>query len=351
MNIHIGKRLSLLLSDPSPCLRMRVLQELMDMPDNDPEVMELFGMRETDPLAVSLFHSQNVDGSWEADGRMWQGNRLRATSLALARLGYLGFDRTHPAIRRGADYLFSLQQMDGGWPLTSAEGMEEGEGYVMIPLQTALPLRAVALCGYATDPRAEKAYEWLLMRRLADGAWPTGIAGGTEATGVRGRVGGYRRLAHSSWGCRTNTTAALLCLAQHPERCRGEEARQALDLLLGRETRERKTVGFEISRLLGAEPTRGYLTYFARFDPGLLLDLCRMTGASAEDARVSDLTGFICDTLGETGLWRYEAQPQISRWVTFALLRSLKELQADGGWTGNEPQTPFQSYPNRRKRF
>ena len=131
----------------------------------------------------------------------------------------------------------------------------------------------------------------------------------------------------------------------------GQEAWQALDLLLGRETREMKTVGFEISRLLGAEPTRGYLTFFARFDPGLLLDLCRRTGASPEDTRVANLVLFIRDALGGTGLWNYLAQPQISRWVTFDILRSLKGLQTDGSWNGMEPQTPFQSYPTRRYRF
>ena len=351
MNTFIGNRLALLLSDPSPCLRLMVLRELMDLPNDDAEVMELLGTRETDPLAVSLFRSQKANGSWEADGQLWQGNRLRATSMALARLGYLGFNQTHPTIRQGIDYLFSLQQADGGWPRSNADGMDEGEGYVMIPLQTSLPLRAIALCGYAADPRAEKAYEWLLARRLEDGAWPTGIAGGTEASGVGGRVGGYRRLAHSNWGCRTNTTAALLCLAHHPNRRHGQEAWQALDLLLGRETREMKTVGFEISRLLGAEPTRGYLTFFARFDPGLLLDLCRRTGASPEDTRVANLVLFIRDALGGTGLWNYLAQPQISRWVTFDLLRSLKGIQTDGSWNGMEPQTPFQSYPTRRYRF
>jgi hypothetical protein len=73
----------------------------------------------------------------------------------------------------------------------------EGEGYSMIPLQTALPLRALAFCGYAEDPQAERAYEWLLAQRLEDGAWPTGIASGNYG-GVRCRI---RRMPHSRWGC------------------------------------------------------------------------------------------------------------------------------------------------------
>ena len=229
MNQIMSSRVALLLADPSACLRLLVLREMLGYPDDDPEVQELLELRERDPLVRDLLERQADDGSWEADGRLWQGGRQRATYLALMRLGYVGFDATHqdaphrdaphPAVQRGAEYLFSLQQDDGSWSFTS-DGTEGGEreGYAMVPLQTALPLRALAMCGYGSDPRAERAYTWLLSKRLDDGAWPTGIAGGPVADGVYGYVAGYRRLAHSRWGCRSNTTGSLLCLAHHPER-------------------------------------------------------------------------------------------------------------------------------------
>jgi hypothetical protein len=348
----LTSRVALLLADPSPCLRLLVLRELLGYPDDDPEVQELTALREQDPLVAGLLARQAEDGSWEADGRLWQGSRQRATYLALMRLGYVGFGALHSAVQRGAEYLFSQQQDDGSWSLTG-DGVEGGEreGYVMVPLQTALPLRALAMCGYGSDPRAERAYTWLLSKRLDDGAWPTGIAGGTEESGVYGYVAGYRRLAHSRWGCRSNTTGSLLCLAHHPERRSSPEARRALDLLLGRETREAQNVGLEVARLTGAEPTRGFFTFFARFDLALLLDLCWRVGATTEDARVADLVEFVTDLRGEYGLWSYAAQPQVSRWVTFDLLRSLSRLSAAGDWVDVEPRTPFQPYPTRRKRF
>jgi hypothetical protein len=216
-----------------------------------------------------------------------------------------------------------------------------------MPLQTALPLRALALCGYAEDPRAERAYDWLLAQRLADGAWPTGIAMDTLRY-----VGGYRRLAHSRWGCRSNTTGALACLALHPTRSLGREARQALDLVLWRETRERHTLGFEVARLVGAEPARGFLTFFARFDLAQVLDLCARLGASAEDPRIAGVAEFILAQQGSYGLWEYRARPQASRWITFDLLRSLSRLgEAGVGWQGLEPRTPFRPYPKRPKRY
>lgn len=219
--------LALLLADPSPCLRWLVLTELMGRSEEDAEVQELAEMRESDPLVADLLRTQADDGSWSADGLLWQGDRLRATWLALMRLGYLGFgkgasgSREHPAVRRGAAYLYAQQLEDGSWPLPghieeqepgTSQGASTREGYSMVPLQTALPLRALAACGYAGDACVERAYDWLLAQRLPDGAWPTG-----KASGVYGYVAGYRRLAHSRWGCRSNTTGSLICLALHPQ--------------------------------------------------------------------------------------------------------------------------------------
>jgi hypothetical protein len=348
---------ALLLADPSPGLRLLVLRELLGRPEDDVEVQELTDLRGTEPLLADLLALQEQDGSWEAVGASSRGGRLRATALALMRMGYLGLGPEHPAVARGADYLFSRQQDDGAWSLTEAwSGKVDGlpldrqEGYSMIPLQTALPLQALAMCGYATDPRAERAYKWLLAQRLPDGAWPTGMASGNY-----GRVGGYRRLAHSRWGCRSNTTGALICLAHHPSRRSSPEAQRALDLLLGRETREAHTLGFEVARVLGLEPARGFLTYYARFDLGLVLDLCWRVGASSEDPRVAGILEFVESLRGVYGLWDYAPRPQASRWMTFDLLRSLSRLaQRDGGargWQSLEPRTPFQAYAKKRRRY
>ncbi|MBN1642375.1 MAG: hypothetical protein JXA09_14155, partial [Anaerolineae bacterium] len=207
-------------------------------------------------------------------------------------------------------------------------------------------LRALAAAGYATDPRAERAYEWLLAHRLDDGAWPTGLA-----SGVYGYVAGYRRLAHSRWGCRSNTTGALLCLAQHPDRRHGQAARRALDLLLGRETREARPVGFEVARLVGLEPVRGFITFYARFDLALVLDLCWRVGATLDDSRVAELASFVRSLRGPSGLWTYAPRPQASRWVTFDLMRSLSRLEEWGEWEPGEPRTPFTPYPSVPRRY
>jgi len=95
----------------------------------------------------------------------------------------------------------------------------------------------------------------------------------------------------------------------HPERRRAPETRRALDLLLGRKTHEGYCLGFEVARLLGAEPARGFISHIARFDLALLLDLCARVGASSEDERVNDLVGFVASLQSPYGMWEYASRP------------------------------------------
>ena len=338
----------LLLADPSPCLRLLVLRHLLKQEDNE-EIKELEALREKDSLVAGPLRLQAADGSWgqEAVPGHAPAGKIQITAQVLTRLGYLGLGPGHPAVRRGAAYLFRHQRQDGSWPLFQDSIAEEKkDGYDMIPLQTSLPLRGLAACGFAEDPGSEKAYEWLKAQRLEDGAWPTGIAQGNY-----GGVAGYRRLAHSRWGCRSNTLGALTCFALHPQRRHSAGSQRALDLLLGCQIKERHHLGFETARLIGAEPSQGFITFYARFDIAQVLGLCQRIGASVEDRRVATLVEFVKQLQGPYGLWEYLPKPQASRWVSYDLLYSLTGLSSESDWLSLEPQTPFKTYPKKQKRF
>jgi hypothetical protein len=121
--------------------------------------------------------------------------------------------------------------------------------------------------------------------------------------------------------------------------------------LLGRETREAHTFGFEVVRLLGAEAVLGFISFFARFDLALMLDLAWRVGASREDDRIADMIAFAETLRGPYGLWEYPSKPQCSRWITFDVTRSLSRLDDSTDWIAQEPRTPFHPYPTRQKRF
>ncbi len=344
---------SLLLSDPSPTLRLLVLRDLLGHPEIDEEVQELKILQDIDPRLKQFLDLQNKDGSFRSgEGGGGILGDIRLTAQALMGLGYFELGPNHPAIKLGADFLFAQQQPNGSFPLI-AQGMvldggslDEDVKYHMIPLQTALPLLGLAWAGYATDPRAEAAYDWLISEELQQGGWPSGRHADQYVF-----AGGYRRLAHSKFGCRTNTTAVVNALALHPTRRYSLSARRGLDLLLAHEHRPEGTLGFEVARIIGVEPPRGAFTYYKRYDLAQMLDLSWRIGASLEDPRLAEMVSFVRELQGPYGLWEYERHPEISRWVTFDILRSLSRLDATGGWLSMEPRTPFQAYPKKPKRY
>ncbi|MFW9818190.1 MAG: hypothetical protein ACFFE5_01165 [Candidatus Thorarchaeota archaeon] len=339
----------LLLTDPSPCLRYLVFTDLLNRNVDDSEVQELVEMRESDQLVKELYQLQKSNGSWDTISTIQIpfGDNLQLTSMALQRLGYFGFDSSHPVIKKAVEFLFSKQKEDGSWPMPGKKKLTDEElGYQIMPIQTAIPLLGLVMCGYSTDKRSEKAFEWLTAQILEDGAWPVGLSAGNY-----GGIAGYRRLAHSRWGCRSTTTTVLSCFAYHPKRSKSAEAKRALDLILGTTSKQKNNLGFIISRLIGLERSIGRITYMAKFDIAYILNLCWRIGATQDDKRIFDLIEFIKSEQGQYGLWECIKNPQATRWLTFDLLRSLLNLEKNVDWISLEPRTPFQAYHKKIKRF
>jgi len=342
-----------LLADPSPSLRLLVLRDLLGRADEDVEVMELTELQESDPYITRFLALQNDDGSFRGgEGGGGILGAIRLTAQALMGLGYFGLGPDHPTVKRAAEYIFTQQMADGGFPLVTQGAvldggrLDEDVKYHMIPLQTALPLLGLAWAGYATDPRAEKAFDWLLQEELKGGGWPSGRHADQYVF-----AGGYRRLAHSKFGCRTNTTATVSALALHPSRRSSDSVRRGLDLLLAHGHQQAQNLGFEVARIIGVEPPRGAFTYFKRYDVAQILDLSWRVGAGLDDPRVAAHVDFVTELRGPYGLWEYSRHPEVSRWVTFDLLRSLSRLDQGSDWFSMEPRTPFQAYPKRPKRY
>ena len=245
-------------------------------------------------------------------------------------MGMVGGGRAGPAVKRAL--------------LTAAV-----EGPRFVTMHTVVPLRGIAASGFATDPRTERAFEWLLGARLPDGSWP---AGPKADLGKDGRPSPpereYRRLPRGI-GCRSATTGAVACLALHPERRRSDAARNGVDHLLARETRDAATLGWEVSRLVGLERAMGQITFYVTFDPVFMLDLASRCGVSLDDRRVRDLVGWLEALRGPYGLWDHQAHPQLARWLTFDIESSLGRL-AEGDWIGNDEPVRFTPYKRGRRR-
>jgi squalene-hopene/tetraprenyl-beta-curcumene cyclase len=129
----------------------------------------------TDPAMAQasefLRRTQRDDGSWY--GR-WGMNYIYGTWSALCALSAAGMDPRSPEIRRGVDFLLSIQNADGGWG-------EDGESYKLsyrgheaaesTPSQTAWALLGLLAAGEANHQSVERGISYLLRTQRPDGLW------------------------------------------------------------------------------------------------------------------------------------------------------------------------------------
>lgn len=336
-------KISLLLTNPSPCLRYKIISNMQE-PNKD-ELDELDIARQNDPILKSILDLQNLDGSFRISSRTATTSIVQSTSIALTMLAYLGFDKNMTQVQKAVDYLFSRQLTDGSWEYEDY-GSEDGETYNMVPLQTAFPLWGISSVGYATHSKLEKSYDWLLNKQLEDGAWPVGTVSGNY-----GYIAGYRKLPNSKNGCRVNTTCSLLALANHPALRKDKRTFRALDILLGRQTMERHSMGLNIARCLGIEKSTGFFSYFAEHDIALILSIISKTGVSIQDSRVKGIVDTVKSFQNEFGLIEYEKSPIVTQWLTYDVSIYLDEISHGDTWINKIPDYALKSYQKNKVRY
>ena len=124
----------------------------------------------TDWQAKKIFAQQRPDGRWEYPG----GGKARIRSTeeydqleTYRQLGLLveefGLDRTHPAIRRAARFLFAHQTEEGDF--RGIYGRQYSPNY------TAGIMELLEKAGYEGEKSIERGFRWLLSVRQDDGGW------------------------------------------------------------------------------------------------------------------------------------------------------------------------------------
>jgi squalene-hopene/tetraprenyl-beta-curcumene cyclase len=117
-----------------------------------------------------LLAEQEEDGSWF--GR-WGVNHVYGTGAALPALEACGIPPQHPAMRRAAAWLDSVQQASGAFGediLSYTDPAFRGRG-AATPSQTAWALMAYVSAGEAQGLSAQRAAEYLCETQRPDGDW------------------------------------------------------------------------------------------------------------------------------------------------------------------------------------
>jgi squalene-hopene/tetraprenyl-beta-curcumene cyclase len=151
---------------------------MIDPPTSDitARVLELLGYigyDKTHPACAAAIRfvkdEQEADGSWY--GR-WGVNYIYGTWQALRGFAAIGEDMSQPAVQRAVRWLKSVQHADGGWGETCetySDPSKKGAG-PSTPAQTAWALMGLMAAG-VYDDSVRRGVEYLVSTQKADGLW------------------------------------------------------------------------------------------------------------------------------------------------------------------------------------
>jgi squalene-hopene/tetraprenyl-beta-curcumene cyclase len=139
------------------------------------EFLGFIGFTREDPLVRRalkyLRRTQEADGSWY--GR-WGVNYLYGTWQVLVGLKSMGYGMQRGWVKRAVEWLRSVQNPDGGWGETcrSYEDVKFKAVGPSTPSQTAWGLLGILAGGAsASDPAVRMAVDYLVRTQRADGGW------------------------------------------------------------------------------------------------------------------------------------------------------------------------------------
>jgi squalene-hopene/tetraprenyl-beta-curcumene cyclase len=132
------------------------------------------GMTDEHPVMARalayLRRDQEADGSWF--GR-WGTNYIYGTWSVLCALNAAGVSPDDPAVRRGAEWLISVQREDGGWgeDEESYGDAPQGRYKESTPSQTAWAALGLMAAGAADHPATARGIGYLTETQGQDGEW------------------------------------------------------------------------------------------------------------------------------------------------------------------------------------
>ncbi len=223
-----------LLENASPPVKYLTHKHILKT-DPDSEPMRALWERVADGSeADEVFSKQEEDGSWfsggpwgprgyrRQTGRGYTSSRPKfvTTAWILPYLGEMGFTAGDARVRKGCASMFEDLHYPAVDPATLS-------GEVNCCGLFAIPLRALASVGLASDARLQGGWEWLLRCQRSDGGWlnPNHLADSNTPSKTKGRWPWDRSCA---WG--STFAAQALFYSDDPRHRRALHA--ALDFLL-----------------------------------------------------------------------------------------------------------------------
>jgi hypothetical protein len=328
-----GDPLPWLLEAETPAVRHLALRQLLDQPEEAPEVRQArAAAMHTDPIA-SILAAQQPAGYWVKPGPGYNP-KYRGTVWQLIFLDQLGADGADARVQVACDYVLAHSQArSGGFACWEGGRREEAPPPPSLALHclNGNLLRALIDFGRLDDDRVQRAIDWQ-ARSITGEGFTRYYRSGTSGPGFR--CGSNEQLP-CAWGA----IKGLLALARIPPQRRAPTVERAIQA--------------GVAFLFSCDPaTAAYPAGWGNVEPslswfklgfplGFVADmlqnvtvLCEL--GFAHDARLAGAVDWLLSKQEPSGRWRNESastgktwveidkQGQPSKWVTLRACSVLK---------------------------
>jgi hypothetical protein len=313
----------LLEQDPeNPSIRFFALRDLLDRPEDDPEVQEAkAAIMQSGPVAAIL-DAQKSEGYWFKAGGGYSP-KYQGTVWQIMILSELGADPDDARVERGCEYLLSHSIASNGAFSVLGKPVPSG----VIPCLNGNMLFALRKLGFGDDPRVQTATRWLVQATTGEGDFQYLKSGTTGPC--------FACSANNAQPCAWGANKVLRAFSGWPESERTLEMERAIqvgvDFLFSRDPAEADypytervsstwfKFGFPLSYWSDVLETTEVLAVLGRGD----------------DPRLGNAIQFILGKQDEQGRWKLEntmnrmwveieKKREPSKWVTLRALRVLK---------------------------
>ncbi len=322
-----------LLEDDTPAVRHLALRQLLDLPEDAPEVRQAreAAMR-AGPIAAILA-AQQPEGFWVKPGRGYNP-KYRGTVWQVIFLDQMGADGADARVRAACEYVLThTQAVNGGFGASGSIQETPPPPSLVIHCLNGNLLRALIGFGLLDDERVQRAIDWQ-ARSITGEGFDRYYLSGTSGPG-------FSCAANERLPCAWGAVKGLLALARIPPARRAPHVeramRQGVELLFsadpatamypaGRGDAKPSPIWFKLGFPLG---------YSADILQNLAV-LCEL--GYARDARLQPAIEWLLSKQEPSGRWRnqyayngktwvdFERQGQVSKWVTLRACSVLKAV-------------------------
>ena len=317
-----------LLNSRNKAIQYLTKQDLMNK--HEEPVMSLWNL----PEPQKLLKNQEPDGSWKYPGKYPKKypdvnyNLLETYKHLRILTGKYKLNKTHPAIQKAAEYIFSYQTEEG-----DIRGIYASQYH---PHYDALILEHLIKAGFTNDFSLNRCMEWMLSIQNNDGGWAhpllTEGLSWDEVSRLSSHSAEIIPFNKRSISCNLITGMTLRAFACHPEYRRHKEAYNAGELLASRFF---KPNVYNTYRAADNWVRFQYPFWWNNLLMGL--DSLSLLGFSREHPRVAEGLRWFIENQCNDGLWDSSYKRNVKRidtekaredrqWITYAVCNVFKRF-------------------------